>query len=565
MRRQPLIALTALAALLAGSLGAETAPATDPAPEHDPTVQRAPTRVSLLVPDLLRSRSRWAQTPYHAMWQATADSPVRAQLGELGLDILAELEHTTWIDPMLILANAERFALHAEMAPAAPPRVQARLTVHDQAKAIWEAIKQQPGGQLDDAGTAVICPTGTTAIDGDTFTYLPPETEPHDYTPLRERFAADDCALRMQAMARRPQPIRSVLQAVAATMGVFDDEMDWTLATRLDEAGSHSTIACPQLALPAMLAPLDPAALAPIPSNALGVIAWGIDGTRATEMVAQWRALAPTIDQAIAANDARAAAAGRDSLTAVLAELDGTGYLVITPGLVVPGLAISLPTGPAFDAWIEHACATSGVVWDSEQARSAPTRLQLPQARLPVAIYARRTADRWIFATNASTIGELAAPEAAGFATAKLRPVFTADPPAGDDDATSAATAMPPHLALAFDLQASAIMARSLLQMRAAFGGGDDLPLLGRLLVATPAPALAHLPTATLRLSPQAGDHGIELTCDNLLTVLVPTAAMYLMVGEPQIAPPPPQDRARTAPAPAPAPDAGDPPSAPGE
>ncbi|MFW5698782.1 MAG: hypothetical protein ACOCYN_02915, partial [Planctomycetota bacterium] len=363
---------------------------------------------------------------------------------------------------------------------------------------------------------------------------------------LREHFAGADCGLRLQATARSPQPIRSLLSALAASMGAFDAQMDWTLATRFDERGSHSTIACRQLVLPPLLAPLEPAALSPIPSNALAVLAWGIDGSRAAETVAGWRALSPIIDQSIAA------ATDRGGLATVLAELDGTGYLVITPGLVMPGIAISLPAGPAFDAWIEHTCAEADVVWDSEQARSAPTRLQLPQATLPVAIYARRTADRWLFATNAAAISEMAAPETTGFADSPLQTVFTAAPGAAADGETPATAPAPPHLALAIDLQSSALLARSMLQMRAAFGGGD-LPFAGRLLVATPAPALAHLPTAALRLGPQSGDQGLEIACDNLLTVLVPAAAMYLMIEEPHIRTAPPADPPRAVPeAPAP-------------
>lgn len=369
-----------------------------------------PIDLRLVVRDLPASLTRWQATPWAKIRSALLQGPLGPQVAAGENELLARLGEALQTDPLVLLADGRRFTFSVLGRPGEKPDLRAAMSFASKAGDLFEAMKKLPGGQVGDDGAAIISEEGELRRDGDSLVFTTMAGgAPVDLEPLLAR-TDSDLALRF-SLDRLPGVAGDTWAALGGVLGWKQFTVDGDL--RLDDQGLVATALLTNLDLGG--APIDDAALTPLPGNVIALAAVGVDGKR----------LAANLD-ALAAKDAsfardwnqvnqETAAQGTPALRDVLAALAGTAYLAVHPGMPFPIVIAAFPAGGPVDDFVQGLASKAGR--DLSQVREQNVPLMVPgRGGPPVPIYIRRGATHWVISNDPMGMGAIAANTPGSFA-----------------------------------------------------------------------------------------------------------------------------------------------------
>lgn len=332
----------------------------------------------LACPDLGRTGERLAGGPYAALWQA----PHLRRIAETSV---AMVKAEGAIIEVLARAQELRVRLSLDPGDGEPQpvgRVALRVPEGTSLPALGDEMRRQGDWLL----------LGRKADWFDLFPALPGDAEADLRVACDLRAGAD-----MLPAEERPTYLRC-LDVVG--LGRITAEA-WAGPT-----GTRELVLLPGARLP--LRPADPAALAGIPAQAQAVVAVGIDGPALAAAVRQLVVLAGGEKAWSNTADEFRHELGMDQ-EAVIAALDGTAVMALTPGVPFPGMTLSLPASENLDAMTVRALTALTDGDGGAQlaaARRAPVNVPLP-GEVPLLLGLRRTATRWILSTDQALLLDL--------------------------------------------------------------------------------------------------------------------------------------------------------------
>jgi HEAT repeat protein len=246
---------------------------------------------------------------------------------------------------------------------------------------------------------------------------------------------------------------------------------------------------------------------AEVPPGTVALSAIGIDGP-ALAACAQLASRAdPVAADMLAGSDA------------ALRAIDGTAWMAVLPGQLLPEVVVGFPAGPATDAWLHgllpeqaHAIDAAGSDVSSVQLRWSGTTWSI-----------RRTPRAWLFATSAPALGQLGYPGLA----ARLAKEFAIPEQA-------LALAVQDNAAVLHQAAGMAALASIALRVQAATGHQEAVPppftsqdLITAVTAISQMGAIPEVQPTVAWLA--AHDQAVELTGRNLFVGagILPTAAIY--------------------------------------
>jgi len=343
----------------------------------------APTVLNLTLPDLARTRTRLAAGPFKGLWDQPAVQRLR------GMVPAGDLDPAWW-------TLADRLAeLRLVVSSTSPPEVRCGLRL--------------PDGPLPAVTATATARVGAWWLLGNEPLTAAPAAAPGD--------AQADLRLLVDLRAIAAAMNGAERASYTATLDRFGLGRIEATATATP-GGFHDVVRLPGCRLP--LRALDPAALAGLPDALVTVTAVGIDGAALVRVVKE------SLAGGWVAADAACSQQFGLGLEPTLAALDGTAVFVLTPGVPLPGLTVSLPANPGSDALVTALLGLAVPAGGAQlvaEARQRAVLVPLPDgARLPLMLQLRRSATRWILSSDLLLIEQLATPPAGAAAPGWMPP-----------------------------------------------------------------------------------------------------------------------------------------------
>ena len=349
------------------------------------TAAESDPALSVSLPDLARTKTRWAASPWAALWGQPALKAVRAA----GRSALADHLPAAFSDEAL--GSLRTLAIDG----AAQPKGSGR----------WRLAVTAPGRGADldalitgDPAAATGGPGWTWTRDGDQVSGVHGGALGASGMPLHAADADADLSLSVDLLGLFAQGDEQGSRDWFAAVGLTRAEYSALLTAE----GVSDRIALPGFSPP--LARLKTADFVGVPTQVLGVLAFAIDGARLAGMT---RAIAATPEGGDALELYRETVQARlGEPEALAASLSGAVVAVATPGAPFPDLTVTVPTGDGWDRLVglllERAGATPPTGDDA-------VAVALP-VTWPATIWVRRDGGRWSATTAAAPIPGPSAP-----------------------------------------------------------------------------------------------------------------------------------------------------------
>ena len=360
----------------------------------------APVIGAWAVHDPATLRQHWEATPYFKIWSLPQLDQARAGLDEIVAKGLTE----SGVDAWAILRDAASAQGEVAADPETGGRNRIEVRLPTTAEAVWTALGKQ--GTIDGNG-ALTLKEMTVTRSGDTLRFATGEA-PRAVAPLAKVAPWADYSSHFDLKAMRVQQGQATYDAVLRILRLSK----LTMAVGLGSDGIRDQVDLGQAALPVQA--LDPALLTLVPAKALLVAAVGIDGKALQKTVAELAKAIPEMAASIADGDQALVAQGLPTTAELLAGLNGTMLLMVTPGIPFPTVTIALPRSPSSDALVT-AVATQ-LSTDLSTAGDAAVPMPLPpEISLPIMPMVRQGTTHWIVSTDTLLPDQMGAGTAGGF------------------------------------------------------------------------------------------------------------------------------------------------------
>jgi hypothetical protein len=172
---------------------------------------------------------------------------------------------------------------------------------------------------------------------------------------------------------------------------------------------------------------VDRAVLDRLPANTLAVLAAGVDGAKAWDLLAPYllEVIASTVNQQggedatpdglLSQADAFLQMQGLElGVKAMVSGMRGTVVLAVTPSMPFPAVTLAVPRSPGIDALVRWALGQAGL---EAPAEGTPLPISLPN--VPVAPTLIADKGHWLISTDGLVANAWASGEPSGFATGK--------------------------------------------------------------------------------------------------------------------------------------------------
>ncbi|MBA2480259.1 MAG: hypothetical protein H0V44_06330 [Planctomycetes bacterium] len=382
-----------------------TAAVEDPAPQTRPIATIAVSDGPVLTRHV-------DESIYMRLWSDASMQPLHAGL----TDVLARTQEDLGIDPLTLIASMRSLSVRVTGMTAIDgkpqPVVMAQAELGEAATRLFALLRQASWAQAAIAGADESLASDDGVLHIARFgTEMRAAINTDQMASWRSDLGEADIAIRLDV----PRLVAEIMPTLAAgdASGPVGRRLEWlknnvgviTSDTRVTADGMADRIVA---AVPtAGLVPVDRAALARVPANALSCTAVGFDGA------AWWKAFRePLLDLIGAADpasldaaavekraDETLSAAGFPKLGELIEGISGTQLFIMTPAAPIPGYSLVMRRSPAIDRAVGAILALIGQEPPAEDSAIMISIPNLPM--MPVAPQLALDRDTWLLSTDA--------------------------------------------------------------------------------------------------------------------------------------------------------------------